>query len=59
MNKELYTTLDETQKELDMSSLDKESKRFLEKALLKRKLNGILIINLILEKFQLQFIFLF
>ena len=41
MNKDLYDTLAATEKELN-GKLDPESKRFLERSLLERKLDGML-----------------
>jgi hypothetical protein len=40
MNKELYETLAETEEALKETELDKETRRYLEKSLLKRRLNG-------------------
>lgn len=40
MNKELYDTLAATEVALKDTQLDKETRRYLEKSLLKRKLNG-------------------
>lgn len=41
MNKELYDTLAATDKELKNTELDAETRRYLEKSILKRKLNGL------------------
>ena len=48
MNKELYDTLAATDKELKNTELDAETRRYLEKSILKRKLNGTFLLKLIL-----------
>lgn len=51
MNKELYDTLAATEVALKDTQLDKETRRYLEKSLLKRKLNGKYEIMIILCNF--------